>query len=149
MSAVQSHVAFILDNLAKKAVAEIITLFDNTFTAFIGELSKKQNEIDQLKKKLELPQADVNAVGSTVQEKPSVLSYDETSFNRQTSNEEEPTSDCSTVVVQWDFSDEQQYDFEGKAILQQKLSPNGVLWFIYCNWIRTSTLSIELNFIVS
>ncbi|XP_076151953.1 uncharacterized protein LOC143135115 [Alosa pseudoharengus] len=114
MSTVQSHVALILDDLAKKAVAEIITLFDNTFAAFIEELCKKQNEIDHLKKKLVSPQ-DVNTAGNIVHEKPSVLSYGEFSVNLQTSNEQtdlEPKS-SSTVVTQWDFPDEQQYDFEG------------------------------------
>lgn len=108
----QSHVAFILDDLAKKAVAEIITLFDNTFAAFIEELCKKQNEIDQLKKKFE-SQANVNTAGNIVQEKLSALpSVEEFSVSLQTSNEDVERK-SSSPVTQWDFPDEQQYEFEG------------------------------------
>ncbi|XP_062379993.1 zinc finger protein 629-like [Sardina pilchardus] len=115
MSTIQSHVALILDDLSKKAVAEIMRLFDNTFAAFLEELSKKQNEIDHLKKKLSPQDDDVDTAGNIVHEKPSVLSYGEFSGDLQTSNEEtdlKPKS-TSTTVTHWDFPDEQQYDFEG------------------------------------
>lgn len=116
MSAVQSHVSFILDDLAKKAVAEIISLFDNTFAAFIEELCKKQNEIDQLKKKLESSSDDVNTTGNIVQERLSSLSsVEEFCVSLQTSNEEEDLEqNYISPVTQWDFSNE-QYEFEGKV----------------------------------
>ncbi|KAL2098136.1 hypothetical protein ACEWY4_007343 [Coilia grayii] len=116
MSAIESHVAFILDDLAKKAVAEIIKLFDNTFAAFIEELNKKQNDIDQLKKKLYSSQVHEDTAEKTLQEQLSLSRQGESLVNHQTIIENfnfEQHFRCSTEVTQWDFPDGQQYIFEG------------------------------------
>lgn len=142
----QSHVAFILDDLAKKAVSEIITLFDNTFAAFIEELCKKQNEIDQLKKKLESPADDVNTAENIMQEKLSALSsFEEFSVRLQTSNEEDVERKSSSPVTQWDFPDEQQYEFEGKEVRPGPAIPEATGVFVISNVYSNVTLFVHCS----
>lgn len=123
MSAVESHVAFILDDLAKRAVAEIMKLFDNTFAAFIEELNKKQNDIDRLTKTLHSNQV-VDTTGKTSDETFPTSRHGESHGNHQSAEDSQHWAmgnmgqHClSTQVTQWDFPDEQQYIFEGRLYI--------------------------------
>ncbi|XP_063049735.1 zinc finger protein 852-like [Engraulis encrasicolus] len=79
MSCIEGRVSLILEDLTKKAVAEIMKLFDGTFAAFIEELNKKQSDIHRLTKKLEefnnhANQVDVkNTTGQTLGKLPAPL----------------------------------------------------------------------------
>ncbi|XP_063049762.1 glutamic acid-rich protein-like [Engraulis encrasicolus] len=114
MSAIESHVSLILEDLSKKAVAEIIKLFDRTFAAFIQELNKKQSDIDRLTKKLEESNNNANQVhvNTTRQplRKPSSLQHVEPLVTAQESNFEH---DYSTQVQQLDSPVKLEFIFEG------------------------------------
>ncbi|XP_072524443.1 uncharacterized protein [Salminus brasiliensis] len=58
MVTLQNHVSSILAKSAKTAADEIIKLFDSSFEAFTEELRKRQDEIDALRRKLELAETE-------------------------------------------------------------------------------------------
>ncbi|KAL7842254.1 hypothetical protein SRHO_G00239430 [Serrasalmus rhombeus] len=60
MVTLQHHVSSILDKSARAAAEEIIKLFDSSFEAFSEELHKRQEEIDTLRRKLEVAETELN-----------------------------------------------------------------------------------------
>ncbi|KAL7851125.1 hypothetical protein AOLI_G00214810 [Acnodon oligacanthus] len=59
MVTLQHHVSSILDKSARAAAEEIIKLFDSSFEAFSEELHKRQEEIDTLRRKLEVAETEL------------------------------------------------------------------------------------------